>query len=294
MKFYIPKSMLGITSSDLTDRDVVPFYINPQDITISDSKIISSQQTKGGFMTQYWGEELSKIRISGVTGSGGIEAINILRDVYRHEQVFFSRELVERKRKFQNLAEESLLNASTSVSAADVIASSDITGLTREIITAGESFSDLIENGGFTGLFSVQAQDRDILTIAASPAAYAMSIDLVFQGEKFRGYFSNFSMSERADSAGHFNYDMDFVVLRRAGKRKNFMPWHRRPTDINGSPISASIPTDGAREDELSVESTQTSIIGDRFISSTFLNTQEAEEQDANNVGVNRFDKLKR
>jgi len=294
MKFYIPKSMLGITSSDLTDRDVVPFYINPQDVTISDSKIISSQQTKGGFMTQYWGEDFSKIRISGLTGSGGIEAINILRDVYRHEQVFFTRELIERKRKFQNLAEESLLNASTSVSTSDVIAGSDITGLTREIITVGESFSDLIENGGFTGLFSAQAQDRDVLTIAASPAAYAMSIDLVFQGEKFRGYFSNFSVSERAENAGHFTYEMDFTVLRRTGKRKNFMPWHRNPTDVNGNPISASIPTEGAREDELSAESTQTSIIGDRFISSTFLNTQEAEEQDVNNVGVNRFDKLRR
>lgn len=287
-------------SSDLTDRDIIPMYINPQRIDISEKKIISSQQTKGGFMTQYWGEDLPRISVGGKTGSGGIDAVNILRDVYRHEQIFFRRELIERRKKLNSLAEQSLLKSDEINSFDEVVGAIlsinplDPTGIGRELFTGIETSIDVLKNGGFSNLFSTQTEDSNILTFSPTPAAFAMSIDMVFQGEKFRGYFTDFQVLENAESPGLFDYNFNFVVLRRSGKRTNFMPWHRNPTDANGIPVSASIPTEGPREDELTFSSTQTSIIGDRFSTSTFTTSQEAATEDINNVGVSRFDKIKR
>ncbi len=65
----------------------IEMYINPQAITANNKKIISRKRTKGGFMIQYWGEELEALSINGVTGDGGIEALNALNDAYRSEQL---------------------------------------------------------------------------------------------------------------------------------------------------------------------------------------------------------------
>lgn len=65
----------------------IEMYLNPTQIQITEAKIINPVRTKGGYVVQYWGEELTKVQISGSTGSGGIEAINVIRDVYRSEQL---------------------------------------------------------------------------------------------------------------------------------------------------------------------------------------------------------------
>lgn len=65
----------------------IEMYINPQSIQIENRKMITERRTKGGFIAQYWGEELGSINITGNTGLGGIEAINALMDVYRSEQL---------------------------------------------------------------------------------------------------------------------------------------------------------------------------------------------------------------
>ena len=75
-----------------------------------------------------------------------------------------------------------------------------------------------------------------------SLGAYAVSMDIYFQGERFRGYFANFTVSERATTPGLFDYNFEFVVTKRMGKRTNFMPWHRTPVDATGQPIPAAIP----------------------------------------------------
>jgi hypothetical protein len=65
----------------------IEMYINPDNLEIKDSKQITTTRTKGGFQTQYWGEDLTEVSLSGSTGTGGIEAINVLRDIYRSEQI---------------------------------------------------------------------------------------------------------------------------------------------------------------------------------------------------------------
>ena len=71
------------------ERGIIEMYINPQSIAIRNAKNIKSERTKGGFVVQYWGEELTSIDISGHTGTSGIEGINVLSDIYRGEQLAF-------------------------------------------------------------------------------------------------------------------------------------------------------------------------------------------------------------
>lgn len=65
----------------------IQMYINPQNIQITSTKDISEVRTKGGYFLQYWGEKFDEISIGGNTGSSGIEGINVLRDIYRSEQL---------------------------------------------------------------------------------------------------------------------------------------------------------------------------------------------------------------
>ena len=60
---------------------------------------------------------------------------------------------------------------------------------------------------------------------------------MYFQGEFFRGYFTNFNVTESAQEPGHFTYTMNFTVTRRSGKRSNFMPWHRNPLEYDGETV---------------------------------------------------------
>lgn len=175
---------------------VVEMYINPQNFTINSKKQISEVRTKGGFVMQYWGEMLDEIRLSGTTGSAGIEGINILRDIYRSEQDSFS-----------------------SVGAALV---NKIQG----------NLNSLLSNIGSSLSFG-----RDVnkwlnlnATVRPTLASMAASVELMFQGVTYKGYFKSFSVVERAEQPGVFDYDMMFTSFARRGRRANFMPWHRSPT----------------------------------------------------------------
>ena len=61
------------------------------------------------------------------------------------------------------------------------------------------------------------------------------------------------SHTENSSTQGLFTYNMTFKATLVSGIRNNFMPWHRKPVDSNGVPVSASIPTEGPRPDELNV-----------------------------------------
>lgn len=65
----------------------IEMYINPENLSIKENKVQKITRTKGGYILQHWGEELIDISLSGTTGTGGIEAINVIRDVYRGEQL---------------------------------------------------------------------------------------------------------------------------------------------------------------------------------------------------------------
>jgi len=77
----------SVSQSITTIGTAVEMYINPQNISYEDSKIITPTRTKGGYIIQYWGEELGTINLSGHTSSAGIEGINLLRMIYRIESI---------------------------------------------------------------------------------------------------------------------------------------------------------------------------------------------------------------
>ena len=220
-------------------------YINPQNINIRDQKLIKKDLTKGGYVVQYWGEELPTIEVQGTTGSSGVEGINILKDIYRHEQIVYRSILADRQRALAEAtlaaAEEAAaalgntLNAGeTFLAVADAftggIVSSTVEGVSNAIDLITDPFgggTSIGENFGGSGTFST----------VPTLAAFATNIDMYYQGEFFRGYFTNFTTTESANDPGHFTYSFSFTVTRRTGERTNFMPWHREPTSYDGETI---------------------------------------------------------
>ncbi len=199
----------------------VDMYINPQSMDIQEKKIIQKQRTKGGYIIQYWGEELMSIKIAGTTGASGIEGINILRKVYRAEQDSF-------QQVAQTLSDR--VNAFTaSGNIANVIAQG-----------AGSAAGDLAGNIGgglMTGLFGGSSSPSLLPTLGS----LAVSVELFYQGWVFKGFFEELSTSENVvNGPGVFNYNLTFTVLDRRGTRGNFMPFHRSPAilDSAGNPIS--------------------------------------------------------
>lgn len=178
-------------------RGYIQMYINPQQMTIDESKDITAVRTKGGFVIQYAGENLTTISMSGTTGSSGIEGINILESIYRAEQEAFegiARGLEERL---------------------SVIQMGTITGLTSFLDpNLLQIASDTAQNFG-----------RPQPTLAS----LAANIEMFFQGKLYRGFFEKFSVTERAPESGHFEYQLTFTAYAKQGVRRNFMPWHRQP-----------------------------------------------------------------
>jgi len=288
MWFLLPTNLKSLFSDTGADRDPLQIYINPQSIDIKESKLVSHTLAKGGYIVQYWGEELPVMSVEGTTGSGGIEAINILRDIYRSEQLTMRRVLLSRANRFGDDTNTAIENSSSATTAA---------GLLEAIDTfAGGAATDIVEGTRsaieeVTDAFLGISDDSSKIGLVPSLGAFAISVDIFFQGVKYRGFFKDFSARESADSPGLFNYSFTFMITRIMGKRQNFMPWHRSPTTIDGTPRTASIPTAGAVTDELSFATnaeygdTQNRIISDRM---TSLFNDIAGEIDPNNVGVNR------
>ena len=70
---------------ELYDGTMIEMYVNPQNVTMQANKKITQNRTKGGFVVQYWGDDLVTINLNGTTGSSGIEGIEILYDLYQSE-----------------------------------------------------------------------------------------------------------------------------------------------------------------------------------------------------------------
>lgn len=292
MKFLIPISVFGIRSETLAGRRTVPCYISPTQFNIDEKKLITETFTKGGYMVEYWGEELPTITGGGTTGSGGIEAIEILRAVYRNEQIQMEQLLLERARRIEEDAGTTLQDSSSATAQAGIVSALDSlfgNGFS-EIINGTQSVIDEI-----TAIFGDSPEDvPDPVTLVPSTAAFAVSVDLYMQGFKYRGYFTDFRTSESGESPGLFDYNFTFKVLRRTGRRPNFMPWHRNPFNALGEPTEASIPVEGQRLDELSYATnaeTAGTIIPTNGLS-TFTNSENDIPEDPNDVGVSRFNRV--
>lgn len=192
---------------------IVEMYVNPQSIDYRDKKHISNQRTKGGYVLQYWGEELSQLNIQGTTGSSGIEGVNVLRDIYRAEQLAFDPYAL-----------------SLAANRAEANAQTNLFGGTQ-----GGSFLDGLGEAGadFLDLVFNAAQTGSVESTRAKPtlASLAFSVEMYYSGWVFRGYFTDFTIQERADRLGLFDYNMTFMVTQRRGIRQNFLGWHRSATN---------------------------------------------------------------
>jgi hypothetical protein len=195
------------------DLGYIDMYINPQQMSIQEKKVISKRRTKGGYVVQYWGEELPIVSISGSTGASGIEGINILRDVYRSEQKAFekvAKSLVDRLGTFSL---------------------GSVSGIMNAVSNPGKAIGSAL-----AGLFGSGANPPLLPTLAS----LALGVEMYFQGWVFKGYFLDFSVEESvAQGVGVFSYRMTFQVTDRRGIRTNFMPWHRSPADtdpVTGKP----------------------------------------------------------
>jgi hypothetical protein len=233
IKFLIPTSLTSILSSSVGDRKIVPLYINPSQVQTNYAKNISETQTIGGFIIQYWGDKITTIAMSGTTGSGGIDAINILYEVYKSEQTSFRNLLIIRRQKLEKALRES-------------------TGGTEDLNIA-QALDQVLLNGAFSEIANGWSESMDYFKMAIngeSPdtknkslelmptlSAFAVSLEMHYQGKVNRGYIESMNVTEDGNNPGHFNYSIQFKSLKEYGERNNFMPWHINPRDESGNPV---------------------------------------------------------
>lgn len=182
----------------------IDMYINPENIIYTEKKSISKQRTKGGFVMQYWGEDLGNVKLSGTTGSSGVEGINVLYDVYRSEQLAFDPYALA-------LSEQAEINQNN----ISIFGDNDISSL-------GQVFTNSVANALESGSVNPTRPKPTL-------ASLAFSVEMYWSGWVFRGFFENFTVTESIQKLGMFDYSLDFTVTQRRGTRYNFMPWHRSP-----------------------------------------------------------------
>jgi len=206
----------------LPETGIVEMYVNPQSISYQFKKHIQNQRTKGGYVLQYWGEDLTQLSIQGTTGSSGVEGINVLLDVYRNEQIQFDpfALALASDRDTENNDQFSFLGDFPDDSLGSLL-----TG-------AGNSFTDLVSNSVETG---ATASTRAQPTLAS----LAFTVEMYYSGWVFRGYFTDFRVDERANNLGLFDYNMTFMVTQRRGVRPNFLGWHRAPNSASDTDSTA-------------------------------------------------------
>ena len=220
---YEPAYDRRVITWRLPQLGYVKMFINPQNIVISDSKDISTVRTKAGFVIQYAGEQLTEIRISGVTGSAGQEGINILRAIYRSEQI-----------AFEAIADE------LDRSVLSVQASQLSRGIVDNFIVSPtqNANNDLLRG-------AISDANNIALNLLSQPfptlASLAANVEMFFQGVTYRGYFKTFSVTEAADTTGNLSYDISFTAYAKQGERRNFMPWHRQPYNPVGADASPDV-----------------------------------------------------
>jgi hypothetical protein len=213
----VPPEKSGETTRHLIHWFVPQFgtiqmYINPESINYRYAKKITTTQTKGGYVHQYWGEELPKLTITGSTGSSGIEGINVLYEIYRAEQYAFDG--VGLALAAKNQAQE---------------ASGLVTSLIGDNAAAGV-VGGLLDTGS-------NNFDVDVSTLP-DLATLAFGVEMYYNGWVFRGFFNDFQLNESA-SDFLLRYTISFTVTQRRGYRTNYFPFHRSP---NGGGKNSNTP----------------------------------------------------
>jgi hypothetical protein len=231
IKFLIPTSLTSILSSSVGDRKVVPLYINPNSFQTNYSKNISETQTIGGFIIQYWGDRITTMSIQGTTGSGGIDAINILYDVYKSEQTSFRNMMIVRRQQLQAAIKDSQ-SGTESLNVGQALDQVLLNGAFSEIANGISETMDYFKKA-ITG----EEIEKSSVELMPTLSAFAVSLEMHFQGKIYRGYIESMTVTENSNAPGHFDYTIQFKSLKEYGERKNFMPWHINPRDESGNPV---------------------------------------------------------
>lgn len=216
--YDIPNMRLasGITNRDkqimtwlLPNSTTVQMYINPESFVISETKQIQPIRTKGGFVVQYWGDNLTRLTLQGTTGSAGVKGINILRDIYHAENRAF-----------------------------EVIAASQTNQLIEELHK--QKLSDVNIGQQVIPAISKTLREKNFL-LRPSLASLAVGITLFYQGIQYRGFFNTMTVTEDINRLGLFTYNIEFMATDIFGRRNNFMPWHREAIadDVTGQILNA-------------------------------------------------------
>lgn len=223
---------------NIPNRGLVEMYINPQSLSISERKLVKETRTKGGYIIQYWGEALPEIDISGLTGSGGMEGINVLRDIYRQEQVGFNDVISQLNSGFLSNLFQTSIGALQNLSNSPL--SNPITSTINSLTNPGKFFSDVVTTVSnvanvFDSIGRAITTDQQLIPTLA---ALATSVELWYDGVIYRGFFKEFRVDEKAEESGMFRYSMKFTVTRRTGVRLNSYPWQR---SVNYGPANSDI-----------------------------------------------------
>lgn len=258
------------------EMPIVEMYINPQSVNYNYSKQITETRTKGGFVLQYWGENLTDLSISGTTGTSGIEGINVLNDVYRNEQLMFDPYALALQAQVDSQAQSD--------------SNFDI-------------FGGALSSNSANGADSSISQISNILTGKTTPstgtrsrptlASMAFTVELYWSGEVYRGFFKDFKVTEAANNLGMFDYNMTFRVTQKRGFRQNFLAWHRSATSgpSNSSPQYGTPYSFGALVDATATP--QQNAIDQPNLNSPFVDIGGKSNGNLNNAGssvLNAFD----
>lgn len=209
----VPSELAGVASRDIInwfvpEIGIINMYVNPQNIAYNHKKLITTHRTKGGYIGQYWGEELTELTVRGHTGSSGVEGLNVLYEIYRAEQYLFD------------------------PIALQMAAANSISGLNSFVDATLGNLSGFANNiaSNTAGIFQFDPASQAILPQnIPSLASIAFGIEMYYSGWVFHGFFRSFSFTESADRIGLFDYDMAFTVTQRRGYRINSFPWQHSP-----------------------------------------------------------------
>lgn len=202
----------------------VQMFINPNNITYDHKKVITKDRTKGGYTLQYWGEDLTQLKLSGTTGSAGVEGINVLYEVYRAEQLAF------------DAIGQSLIaiNAANGANAQILGGIGGAIGLATGSAVAGGlggSVGGLLGAGIAMGVFGTGTYSSLAPRNITSLATLAFQVEMYYTGWVYRGFFENMTVRESAEHLGTMEYDLTFTTTQRRGYRLNTLPWQTSAID---------------------------------------------------------------
>lgn len=218
--FNDPIIQRNIISWFVPQFGVAQMFINPQNISYSNKKLITKDRTKGGFTLQYWGEDLTTINISGTTGSAGIEGINMLYEIYRAEQYGFDAVAL-------NMAAN---NASSDVASNLVnTLGGNLGQFTNSLLPSKNQVGPNTAAAGGAGLLGgILGMDspNNLLSARNIPtlAQLAFTVEMYWAGTIYRGYFDSMTHTIRSDNF-LIDYQIIFMATQRRGYSTNWFPW---------------------------------------------------------------------